>query len=492
MFVSLHIPNFAVVAALRTNPAMRNQPCAVLAVQGSAEPPGKLPLLAINLPARAAGLEPGWPLNRALVRCPDLRVISRDPVAEADLRAALIELGESLGPDIEVTASDAVTIDLATRSKPLGDALANLELDDTELWHASAATPDLAHLAARHEATKGRAVGPSDLGSLPLEILGSLTTGSAPMAVLELWGIRRLGDFMALPRQALAERLGVEAGLWHDILHGKTCRLLRLHRPPESFAQSFDCDDSITSLDPLIFALKRMLHTLAGRLACRHLAASLLHCRLDLEFGDTLERCIRLPEPQSRVEGMLSPLQMWLESLRLEAPVVSMHLDAETTFAASAEREWFGRQMPQPERFAETLAKLDALLGTGRVGIPTHGKSFDVDSFRMLPAMGGVRPVATETARAECSLPLHRFRPPRRIAVAHETRDNKPWPLALLNGPHPGEIIDRRGPFPASGDWWRPVEAWQRLEWDIQLASRHLLRLVFQTPDEWQLEGLYQ
>jgi hypothetical protein len=62
----------------------------------------------------------------------------------------------------------------------------------------------------------------------------------------------------------------------------------------------------------------------------------------------------------------------------------------------------------------------------------------------------------------------------------------------LLNGPHPGEIIDRRGPFPASGDWWRPVESWQRLEWDIQLASRHLLRLVFLTPDAWQLDGIYQ
>jgi protein ImuB len=495
MFVSLHIPDFPVVAALRANPAAKNQPCAVLAVQGSAEAQEKLPLLAINPLARTAGIQAGWPLNRALIRCPDLRVIPRDPAAEAGLRAGLVGLGESLGPDLEVTASDAVTIDLATRRQPPGDDWAELELAelaDTELWHARAATPDLAHLAARHEATQGRTIGPADLASLPLEILGSLATGKGPMAVLELWGIRRLGDFMALPRQALAERLGTEAGHWHDMLHGKTCRLLRLHRPPESFAQSFDCDDSITSLDPLIFALKRMLHALAGRLASRHLAASLLDCRLDLESGDALERRVSLPEPQSQVEGMLSPLQMWLESLRLAAPVVCLHLDAETTFAASAQREWFGRQMPQPERFAETLAKLDALLGTGRVGIPSHGQSYDVDCFRMLPAIGGLRPISSATARAECPLPLRRFRPPRRIAVAHEMRDRKPWPLALLNGPHPGEIIDRRGPFPASGDWWRPVESWQRLEWDIQLASRHLLRLVFLTPDAWQLDGIYQ
>ena len=492
MFVSLHIPDFTVVAALRANPTAKGNPCAVLAIRGAAEPQEKLPLLAINSLARATGLQVGWPLSRALVRCPDLKVISRDPVAESALQGELIAFGESVGPDLEVTASDAVTIDLSTRSRAIGEGLGTFEFDDAEIWNAQASTPDLSHLGARHDATRGRIIGPSDLVPLPLDILSLLTTGKGPMAILDLWGIRRLGDFMEFPRQALAERLGAEAGLWHDILHGKSCRLLRLHRPPESFSQSYDCDDSITSLDPLVFALKRMLHTLAGRLASRHLAASELQVRLDLESGDALERSVRLPEPQSRVEGMLSPLQMWLEAIRLESPVASMHLDAGTTFAASAQREWFGRQLPQPERFAETLAKLDALLGPGRVGVPAHGQSFDVDSFAMLPVMGAGRTYSVETARVECPVPLHRFRPPRKIAVAHEVRENKPWPLALLNGPHPGEIIDRRGPFPASGDWWRPVESWQRLEWDIQLASRHLLRLVFQAPDEWQLDGIYQ
>lgn len=105
MFASLHIPDFTVVAALRANSAARNQPCAVLAVQGSDEPQEKLPLLAINSVAGTAGLQPGWPLNRALVRCPDLIVMPRDPTAEAGLRAELIELGESPGPDLEVTAS---------------------------------------------------------------------------------------------------------------------------------------------------------------------------------------------------------------------------------------------------------------------------------------------------------------------------------------------------------------------------------------------------
>ena len=60
--------------------------------------------------------------------------------------------------------------------------------------------------------------------------------------------------------------------------------------------------------------------------------------------------------PQTAVEGMLPPLCGLLESLRLEAPVTALGLDAGATFAASAQREWFGRCLPQPGRWANRPA----------------------------------------------------------------------------------------------------------------------------------------
>ncbi len=492
MFAAFHIPDFPVTAALRSNPSAKDLPCVILSDRKPGEPQEKLPILAMNFLARDAGIQTGWPLNRALVRRPDLVVIARDPAAEAALRGELILIAESLGPDIEVTAADLVSIDLSTRRRSVGDGLHSLELEDSSIWHAQALTPDLAHLAALHPATIGRTISPTDLLSLPVEILRSISSGTGLMARLELWGLKTLGEFMKLPRQALTERLGPEAGRCHDLLHGKSCRLLRLYRPPESFAQSFDCDDSITSLDPLVFVLKRMLHTLAGRLASRHLAARTLDLQLQLETGGAIARRITLPEPQTAVEGMLSPLQTFLEALKLDAAVSVLHLDAETTFATAAQREWFGRQLPQPERWAETLAKLDALLGPGRVGIPTPSNSFRADSYELRPAIGPPQPSLDRKGAVECPLPLHRFRPPRQISVAYENRERHVYPLALLNGPHPGEIIERRGPFSASGDWWKPGDAWQRLEWDIQLASHHLLRLAFELPDHWHIDGVYQ
>lgn len=490
MFAALHIPDFPVVAALRGSSGDRQVPCGILA-PGGKQADAKLPLLALNQAARATGILPGWQLNRALVRCPNLHLLSRDQTAEAEIRQQLVNLAETITPDLELTAEDSVILDLSYRRTAADVALEDLWMPNVEIWHARAASADLAHLAALHDATRGRFIAPPDLKELPLGVLTTISRDKALLPLLEVWGLRTLGDFMALPRQALCERLGPGIGQWHDLLHGKRCRLLRLHRPPESFAQSIEFEEALVSLDPVIFALKRLLHTLSGRLAARHLAARSLHLRLLLEEQPAVSRRVRFPEPQIAVEGMLSPLQAMLDSLQLAGAVSALQLDAETTFATAAQREWFGRHLPQPERWAETLSKLEAMLGPGRVGIPVPSEPFTPDAFTLQPAAGNSEPLPDRPARPECPVPLHRFRPPRPVAVAHETRGTRPLPLALLNGPHPGEIVALRGPFPASGAWWDPDESWQRLEWDIQMASRHLLRLVFQTPDRWQLDGIY-
>jgi protein ImuB len=403
----------------------------------------------------------------------------------------LVALAESLSADVEITANDVVVLDLAGRRGRIHDEFAALAIDDIEIWHARAETPDLAHLAACHEVTQGGSIQSVDLERLPLEILEPLAVERGTLGLLRLWGLESLGDFMGLPRQALIDRLGTEAGRWHDLLKGKSCRLLHLHRPPESFFQSFNFEEGATSLEPVIFGMKRLLHVLAARLAARHLAASSLQVRFILESGSAILRQVRFPEPQAAVDGLFAPLQAMLEGLRLEGAITVLELDAVATFGTAAQREWFGRHLPQPERWAETLAKLEALLGPGRVGIPVPPKSFHPDHFTMHPALGATEAIPERTAPTDCPVPLDRYRPPREIAVAYELRERRPWPLALLNGPHRGHIVDRRGPFPASGAWWEPTDCWQRLEWDIQIESRHLLRLVFQTPDRWQLEGVY-
>lgn len=105
MFAALHIPDLPVVAALRGDPEGREHPCGILAPAGK-QADAKLPLLALNGAARATGILPGWQLNRALVRCPDLRLLARDPRAEVEIREQLVHLGETITPDLELTSGD--------------------------------------------------------------------------------------------------------------------------------------------------------------------------------------------------------------------------------------------------------------------------------------------------------------------------------------------------------------------------------------------------
>jgi protein ImuB len=295
---------------------------------------------------------------------------------------------------------------------------------------------------------------------------------------------------MKIARQDLTARLGPQAGEWHDLLHGKTCRLLRLHRPPESMAQSIDFEEPVISTEPLVFAFKRLLHALSARLAARHVAVKVLRIVFHLERSGCLLREIRLPEPRVEEAELLRPVQVLLDSLKTGSGITGIELDVETTLPTAAQRDWFIRQLPQPERWTDTLAQLAAMLGPGKVGIPLPPASHRPDAFQLRPADGTASSLKCASL-PDCPLPLRRFRPAQEIAVATDADSREPKPLALLTGNYRGQVVASRGPFRRSGDWWDPAAAWQRIEWDVRLAGDHLLRIAYLPPDRWLVDGLY-
>ena len=216
MFAALHIPDLPVAAVLSNEPRLRGLPCGVLSGSRSGsgsgkESQGKLPLLAINRAARATGIVPGWELNRALVRCPNLNLVTRSHHAERSMMEDLVIFGESLTPDLELAGSDTVILDLSRVRNPIDETLTKLAFPTSDIWHACADTPDLAHLAATQRKTQGLVVTASDMTDLPLLAVDTISREKIPVAILYSWGLKTLGDFMALPRQSLCERLGSRA-----------------------------------------------------------------------------------------------------------------------------------------------------------------------------------------------------------------------------------------------------------------------------------------
>lgn len=495
MFAALHLPDLTIMAALRAFPAGRGRPCAVL--EADMDPDAimekvGLPLQAVNDLARNTGIGPGWPLNRALVRCPDLQVLTPHPPGEAELLREMVAGAESISPDLEIAGRDTILLDLSRTSSRHASRLGDLEVADAFVYHTRAATPDLARLAVRHEGCHGRMVAAAEIAALPLSLLAFLPDGESFLPLLKDWGISSLGDFMKLPRQELTARLGPASGAWHDLLHGKRCRLLRLHRPPETLAQTLDFEDAVTGTEPLVFAFKRLFHSLSARLAARHVAVKLLKIGFHLEKGPSLHREIRLPEPRVEEGELLRPVQVLLDSIKTGSPITSIALDVETTLPTAAQRDWFIRQLPQPERWTDTLAQLEALLGSGKVGIPLPPTSHRPDDFKLRSADAGATAIPPGIFLPSCPLPLRRLRPATPVMVAADADPRQPRPLALLTGPYRGQVMETRGPFRHSGHWWDPATSWQRIEWDVLLPGDHLLRLAFIPPDRWLIDGFYQ
>jgi protein ImuB len=488
MFACLYLPDLPAEAALIQQPDLRAHPCAVVADEGRPGDP-KAPLLAVNSIAAQRGIRAGESSIRARVQCPALRFLTRNPDVEHLLQSTLLALAESLAPDFECTGADTFLIDLAG-ARPPGTWNPPLQ----RLRLALAETPDLAHLAAMVESPfSGKALTLADFDPLPLEILPMADAPGCTsfLPVLRLWGLRTLGDFRHLPRQDIAERLGGEAIRWHDILHAKNRRLLRLHRSVESYVQIVHFEFPVESLESLIFQANRMLQTLCARLESSHRAAGGIRFELTLESNDRVGRKVNLPEPLASPAALLRTLHVVFEALQLPSAIMDLELELEPVRRLAAQREWLGRQLPQPGRWPDTLARLEALLGPGRIGIPQPEDSHRPDAFRLLPASGGTTVTRAGRTFMAAPLPLRRFRPPLEVAVAGTGQGFHLRPQALLTGPHAGLISKLRGPFPFSGDWWNPETAWRRVDWDIGMESGHLLRLVHLPAGRWQLDGAY-
>ena len=112
-------------------------------------------------------------------------------------------------------------------------------------------------------------------------------------AILHKWGIHTLGQLAALDKEQLGARLGPEAIRMWERANGRSNRLLKLIRPPESFQESFEFEREIETAEPLLFMLRRFLEQLAVRLAAIYLVAKELTLRITFANSRQDEPAVR-------------------------------------------------------------------------------------------------------------------------------------------------------------------------------------------------------
>lgn len=503
MFAAIYVPDFALQCVLRRAPELRDRALAIV--------DGQLPARVRQMTpaARDRGVTAGMTTTQALGRCPTL--LFRTPGALDAESACLLQCAEIFSPWLEATGEGVVTIewrgDFERQRRSGTVSRSGVELGARAIVEqlaflgfaarvGIAAAPDLALLVA-HCAAPVRVVERTAdfLAPLPLETLSAdaemcseeeQAAREDAFRLLQRWGIHTLGEFARLPREQVVARLGgVAANLW-DRAAGRAERPLRLIRAPEIFAEAMELEHEVETLEPLLFILRRFLEQLAMRLEATYRVAAILELRLIFREGAPHQREFCIPSPTCDVDVLFRVLSTHLESVSAAAPIVAVALSAQPARPERRQFSLFESGLRDPNKFFETLARLQALLGNDRAGTPIAEDTYRPDAFHLeTPRFDETSPALMSSASvSSAGPPLQRYRPP----LPADVQEENGRPIRVFSEKAFGEITGTRGPWHSSGDWWSE-RAWERIEWDVEIGGE-IYRLA-QQRGAWFIDGAY-
>jgi len=284
---------------------------------------GRTPrIVGANVAARAAGIRPGQLVSASLALAPDLLLRDRDPVAESAALAAVASWATQFTPAVALAPPDAVLAEIGGSLRLFGglpQLMARLARGVLDLGYAArfalAPTSAAALVFARAETAKGiRHSGKSRGGlalsatpareneeagkvepdpifhdpvfhpSMPepstwldalLPLPLSLTEADpAAVATLAAAGITSFGQACALPRAALARRVGADFVALLDRVRGLVPEPRPPFVPPPSYAGKLDLPAPVASVEALAFAVNRLVLELVGWLTGRGLGVT--------------------------------------------------------------------------------------------------------------------------------------------------------------------------------------------------------------------------
>lgn len=481
-YAVLYAPDFRLQATLRHSSHSIGEAVALVDVAAG----GKARVVELSHKAADYRVEAGMTPTQATARCPGIRLLSGNAGHERTAQEILLQTAESISPFIEATSPGIITVEWPAERPVIEKEVVTqivepLRFLGLDVQVGIAGTPFLALLASRM-ARPVRVVNDPQAFLAPLPI-ATLQPSEELRDVFHTWGIKTIRDLQALPTRETCERLGPEAVTLWEHAAGGSPRPLNLIKPVEFFSEQTDLENSIETLEPLLFLLRRFLEQIAARLEAVYLVVGKLRLGLKFEAGKSYQRVFTIPQPTRDVDLLFRMLHTHLENFTSEAPIIAVELAAKPVRPTVEQFGLLERGLKDPYRLAETLARLEALLGPGCVGTPELEPSRHPDAFHMRP-YDPAAPSIPENGAPAMGVPWLRFRPP----IAAKVMLDDEAPVFLYSSRFTGPVYEKRGPWKIAGDWWGK-RSWGREEWDIA-TDEGFYRLVH-IEDAWFLDGIY-
>jgi protein ImuB len=211
----------------------------------------------------------------------------------------------------------------------------------------------------------------------PLSV-AALPIGADDARWLAKIGVRTIAELRALPRSALATRLGPRATVVLGLADGDDRAPLTPYVPPEIPEEETTLEYGVEGTEALTFVAKTLTDRLATRLAGRAVAAARIELDLVLDVallpeearGERVQRIgIELPQPLSTASDLLAALRPKIERAILRAPVLAAKLRAASlVHKPQAALSLFEPQPKADRALPRLVAELAADLGEEAVG----------------------------------------------------------------------------------------------------------------------------
>jgi protein ImuB len=421
----------------------------------------------------------------------------RDAECERTAQEALLEAAETFSPRVEDAGDGVAYLDISGLERHFASeeelAKAAIRAIDAVGLHGRVGIAG-SKLAARvaAELPKSPVVVPPEneagfLAPLPLTRLAPELEAAA---TLRRWGINSIGELARLPESELASRLGELGRELHRAARGIDVRPLVPRATPPEFREGMDLEWPLVALEPFLFIATAALERLSNRLELQGFSCSRIELTLALEPDGFHPRALELAAPTRDVKTMLTLIRLDLEKNPPGAPVSGFTLVAHPDRPRRAQLSLFGPAALSPEKLATTLARLVAMLGDERVGMPLTVDGHLPERF----AIGDFAPppppdMRRAPRRARGLLAARTFRPPIPIEViTRETAEGERLDTIQGHETIQGRVRVASGPWRVEEGWWRDAPA-DREYWDIEL-DRGVYRL-FRAGTEWFVDAQF-
>jgi protein ImuB len=466
----VHLGRFPVQRRVAQQPSLSGKPFVLVE-----EVKGQRRVAFASTAALRQGVRVGMTLTAATALAGELPAFSYDPDQE---RAALGSLGESLmawAPAFELSAPDGLWLDASAAHLCRGEegwmaqVLAHCAESGLRAKIAVAAQRFTARALARYGEHRARVVRADEaaqaLAPLPLLALdGAERPLGAPLSSL---GLSSLGEVAALPPGALVARLGAAGLRAHRLCRGQDDTLLCPTPPLAVVEERVELDWPAEAVEPLLFAMKRLLDRLCARLSARRQAVLKLRLTLGLSHDAPQALPLVLARPSASAKLLVDLAKHRIADLTLPSPVAWLHALVEESVEDRAQQLLLGERVGEAADLEGVLARLSSTLGEDALFsvevLPVHRpeRGYAARAFRpprALPGLlgeaeRGAAPVPALAAEAGVHLerPARLFDPPARLDA--EVLAEGQLVAARLLGKR-RRALSIAGPERLCGEWW--------------------------------------